>query len=396
MTAAVPLPGAAAELTAVELEQLSAELQRDSIDRETQWTQLERDATGAAFREGFARLLALHSPLPLAAAEIGQVSGVLAQVAELLSPWEDMARRVLPLLEWAGDYSLVATAILRQVRAAGDLLDFVCAREIEALCTDTVAPPARTLADFDGLPAAAVHELQLATAPATVRELATANPDLTLLEVGEGHLVAAIGDIDTADSVTTVVSGVGSSEQERWPGKIQRIRTIAQATGGAGVLWLGYRAPDNVVSGIAADPAERGGRDLREFQEALAERDPRQHRTVIGHSYGSVVLGAAASPSDGPGLAADTAVLLGSPGVGVSRASQLQLVGGPDNTEPRVIAVTGSQDPIGLTATALNGVHGVDPAWPGFGAEVWPSDSDHTGYWEDPAFLRRLGGLGPE
>lgn len=382
--------GVAAELT----HQLSTRL-RDQIGaREGEWDEVSQQAVGHAFSEGFARLLALHTPFPTAAAELVQVSGVLRRVAELLNPWEELSHRIMPLVQSASDHSPMAMLILQQIRTAGQVLDFMCAREISALCTDLAPEPARTLADFGDLPAAAVHEYQLTQAAPGIQELAAGNPDLQLLEVGKNTLVAAVGDVDSADQVTTIAAGVGSSDPAGWQTQVDRARSVATATGGASVLWLGYNAPDNLVNGISTAPASHAGQQLRDFQQTLTDRRPEQHRTVLGYSYGSVVLGNAALPT-GPGVSADTAILLGSPGLGVARATELNLLGRPGGhgPEPRVIAVTGSQDPVGLVATAFNGVHGVDPTATGFGAQRWESTQDHSGYWEDPEFLRQLGTL---
>lgn len=389
-----PLSSGEAGVTAELTQHLADRLLAQIRARESDWSAVRRDAVGQAFDDGFARLLALHTPFPTAAAEMVQVGNVLAQVAELLSPWEELAGRVMGLLQATNDYSPLTMAIMQQIRTAGELIDFMCAREISALCTELAPEPARSLADFGDLPTAAIHEYQLTRASPEIRQLAAANPDLSLLELGDGTMVAAIGELDSADQVTTIAAGVGSSDPTGWPTQVERARAVATATGGASVLWLGYRAPENLVNGISTAPAAQAGARLREFQQSLADRRPEQQRTVIGYSYGSVVLGWAASAT-GPGINADTAILLGSPGLGVSRATELNLLGRPggNGPEPRVIAVTGLQDPVGLLATAFNGVHGVDPTTTGFGAQVWQSDQDHSGYWEDPEFLRQLGTL---
>lgn len=390
----LPLRSSDVHVAAELAQQLSNRLLAQARAREEDWDAVSQQAVGHAFSEGFARLLALHTPFPTAAADLLQVAGVLQQVAELLTPWEELSHRVMSLVQRASDHAPVAMLILQQIRTAGQVLDFLCAREISALCTDLAAEPARSLADFGDLPAAAVHEYQLTQATPGIRELAAQNPDLQLLEVGEDTLVAAIGEVDSADQVTTIAAGVGSSDPSGWQTQVERARSVATATGGASVLWLGYKAPDNLVNGITTAPASHAGQQLRNFQQTLTERRPEQHRTVLGYSYGSVVLGNAASAT-GPGISADTAILLGSPGLGVSRATELNLLGRPggNGPEPRVIAITGSHDPVGLVATAVNGVHGVDPTATRFGAQLWESTQDHSGYWEDPEFLRQLGTL---
>lgn len=386
----IPLPAQrlrSGELAALaqQLTQSAQSLREQAADHRQRWNQVAVGTGGAGFATGFARLDRLQLPVPAVAAQMLQVGLVLQQTAELLRPWEDMAARLLPVLEFLGEYSPAVALLLRQISAAGELIDFMCAQEIAALCTGLAPAPERDLADFDGLAATAIHELQLSQAPVEVRELAEQHPDLMLLEVAPGTLVAAIGDIDSADSVTTVAAGVGSNDPTRWHTQVERTRAVAQATGGSAVMWLGYQAPDSLPAAISTGPATQAGSRLRDFQAELTLRNPEQHRVVIGYSYGSVVVGEAAA-RNGPGLAADDVVLVGSPGVGARRAEDLQLSG----TDPGVHAVTGTRDPIGLAAGAMTGVHGVDPTSPLFGAKVWDSDSDHSDYWHDPGFLAQL------
>lgn len=106
------------------------------------------------------------------------------------------------------------------------------------------------------------------------------------------------------------------------------------------VMWIGYEAPQEVANllGVNADLtelpgdgdamdseyAERGGRALDSFQHGLraTHEGPPSHNTVIGHSYGSTVIGHGAA---GHGLPVDDVVFVGSPGVGVDHASELGL-----------------------------------------------------------------------
>lgn len=156
-------------------------------------------------------------------------------------------------------------------------------------------------------------------------------------------------------------------------------------------MWLGYQAPSELVSGASAREARSAADDLRESQNQLRERNPNHRLIVAGHSYGSTVGGYAAKDvaAGSEGLAADALVLVGSPGAGVSHSSALHLSG--DN--PQIYAVTGTADPIGLAANSFGGIHGVDPTGPVFGATVWDSNSDHSQYWKDPAFLENLSAI---
>lgn len=357
----------------------------EATDREDEWSTLAATAVGAGFEQGFEQLSRQHAPLPQAAGQIAQVSDVLREVAGLLIPWEELLDRILPVAEALGEYHPGVAVMLQQVAAAAQLLDFMCAREISARCAAEVPPPAQTFADFQGLSTTAIHEYHLPNLPPELAQLVSHQPDLQVLEVGDGTFVATLGDLDTADAVVTIAAGTGSAAPESWPTYVDRARTISQTTGAATVLWLGHPAPATVPEALSRIPAEQAAPKLRGFQAELARRHPGQHRVMLGYSYGSVVVGRAATPT-GPGLAADDVVLVGSPGVGVHRAAQLHL----DSSEPRVHAVTGSADPIGLSATAFGGVHGIDPTSRSFGATVWESPADHSEYWNDPQFLGRL------
>jgi hypothetical protein len=123
---------------------------------------------------------------------------------------------------------------------------------------------------------------------------------------------------------------------------------------------------------------------------------------VLGHSYGSLVVGEAAVR---PGLAADGVIFVASPGVGVESAAQLHVPRG------EVWSTTARDDLIRLavsprqlwndaaTAAALPPVlgpavalatppeelwFGHDPSDPAFGGRVFASqpDAGHMGYWD--------------
>jgi pimeloyl-ACP methyl ester carboxylesterase len=132
--------------------------------------------------------------------------------------------------------------------------------------------------------------------------------------------------------------------------------------GVATVLWLDYDSPQRLVPaaarrGAATDAATR----LAPFLDAVASVD-RELVTVLGHSYGSVVLGR--SLADTPGrLAADRLVALGSPGLGVQVSAELAL-----RADQRLYAATFDEDPIAfagrwhpLTGDVGRAIHGPDP-----------------------------------
>lgn len=346
---------------------------------------------GEGAEAAIARLGRLSAGLDTPPSQMVRVADVLNTTASLQEQLDRMQERVLGAIGLVSERDPEIQRTLTSLRMLGQALDWACARQIGVLCAEEAATmdPGERLADLPDLPIDAVHELRLLTAPPAVRELADAHPDLRLLETSDGRLVAAIGDIDSAESVTTVVAGVSSSDPAGWATQVTRARAVAGATGGAAVLWLGYPAPSSATRALNPAAARAAGPHLRDFQEELARRHPSQQRIVVGYSYGSVVVGNAAGSE--AGLHADDVVLVGSPGAGVSDASHLNLHG----DAPRVHAMTNPGDVVGWASGPHGGVHGRDPTSPGFGADVWPGNpgGDHSSYWEDPHFLDRLGGL---
>jgi hypothetical protein len=195
---------------------------------------------------------------------------------------------------------------------------------------------------------------------------------------GDGRAIVAVGDPDTAGHVLTYVPGAGSHL-----GKLDRLighadRLAGAADGAAVVLWLGYDAPDGLdATGVGA--ARDGAGALDRFQDGLraTATGERAHHTVLGHSYGSLVVGTAAHER---GLTADDLVFVGSPGVGVDRAGDLGVPG------THVWSCTARYDAIRLAALADRQMewfdrdpredlwHGADPSRRSFEGQVFSSD----------------------
>jgi Alpha/beta hydrolase len=225
---------------------------------------------------------------------------------------------------------------------------------------------------------------------------------------GDGRVVVALGDPDRARHVLTHVPGMGSglatqahelTHAERVADSANRLTPGEQTSA---VLWLDYDAPDVGPEAAGRGLAAGGAAALRRFQDGLraAHDGPQPRLTVLGHSYGSLVVGAAAAR---PGLAADAVVFVGSPGVGVDSAARLHA--------PEVWSTTSLSDPIQYAAVALKSLpgdialsaavpglgpllafgrperdlwFGRNPSDPAFGAHVFASQpgAGHTGYWE--------------
>ncbi|WP_439427174.1 alpha/beta hydrolase [Micromonospora sp. LA-10] len=224
---------------------------------------------------------------------------------------------------------------------------------------------------------------------------------------GDGRAVVALGNPDRSAAVLTYVPGMTSDladapdELGRAARVLQRCAALGPGEESAAVLWLDYDAPDFLTEAAGARQAEDAGPALHRFQEGLraAHEGPPARQTVLGHSYGSLVVGAAARDH---GLSADALVFVGSPGVGVDHATGLRMPAGqvwsstapddvirlarpPDDLARRALL---AGTPLG-PALALLDPHGerlwfgADPSAPGFGGRRFPSaPRGHTGYWD--------------
>ncbi|SDF59725.1 Alpha/beta hydrolase [Lentzea fradiae] len=159
----------------------------------------------------------------------------------------------------------------------------------------------------------------------------------------EGAIAVAFGNPDTADNVAVCVPGTTSKLSSF--GLDQAANLSAEmGANGAAIQWLGYDAPE-FLPGQVNDPAQarEGAAILAQDVEGYRVANPNAHVTVIGHSYGSTVVGYSAMDN---GLKADDIVFVGSPGVGASNVDQLSAgaghvyVGGTEH-DPVIQATSG-------------------------------------------------------
>ncbi|MBP2476574.1 pimeloyl-ACP methyl ester carboxylesterase/uncharacterized protein YukE [Crossiella equi] len=227
---------------------------------------------------------------------------------------------------------------------------------------------------------------------------------------GNGRAVVAMGNPDTATNVATLVPGTGSSLAEGGA-YLDRADSMLEAAAVAGspstavVSWVGYDSPPDVPGAMSESYAADGKQSLARFQEGLRATHEGQpsHNTVVGHSYGSTLVGHAARDL---GLKADELVFIGSPGVGVERADQLNI------PPERVHASVAQNDMIKASnvmpspgfGAELRGPHGPDPTAASFGGRPFTSDpgtanplglpsiAAHMQYWEhDSKSLNNMG-----
>ncbi|MGC5343183.1 alpha/beta hydrolase [Streptomyces sp. DT171] len=214
---------------------------------------------------------------------------------------------------------------------------------------------------------------------------------------GDGTIILANGNPDTADHTAAYVPGthagidtIGKGDGHGDLGRAEKLwaesHRMAPSKEIATITWLDYNAPDSVLpEATRGQYAEEGGPVLRQFldgsrvahQQATGQA---AHTTIIGHSYGSTVVGVAAqsgSWKDGP--IADDVLVIGSPGVQADRAADLGVgakhvwaMGGPGDDQ----LVRQGGRLVGL------GDNGVIPTDERFGGNVMKNDSDgHGGFW---------------
>ncbi|MFJ7209895.1 alpha/beta hydrolase [Streptomyces sp. NPDC098789] len=196
--------------------------------------------------------------------------------------------------------------------------------------------------------------------------------------------MVAMGNPDTARHTAVLVPGTGT-QLDKFTGQISRIDKLQDAAGrrtpGAGadvsvISWMDYDAPEPDLSVATRGRAEAGAQDLRDFTQGLrsAHQGDPTHLTVIGHSYGSTMAGAA--DAGGAGLGADDVLVVGSPGLTVERADQLHVA-------PSHLWVGAAKDD--LVSNDFSGLTlGEDPKEPGFGAQrMYVDTAGHSGYWDE-------------
>lgn len=193
---------------------------------------------------------------------------------------------------------------------------------------------------------------------------------------GDGRIAEVFGNIETADNVAISVPGISTS-LDNFDNFRRDALGLHQAAGSrtATIAWLGYDTPKGledplrmVKEATSAQQGLAGATALASTIGGLGLRAD-QRLTVIGHSYGSVVVALAAREG---GLAdADAVVFIGSPGVVASSAQELGLSPGTE-----LYAASTPDDPVPASGPVL---YGPDPTSPGFGA--WPFPTER--YYDD-------------
>ncbi|MFE9452675.1 alpha/beta hydrolase [Streptomyces sp. NPDC006739] len=212
------------------------------------------------------------------------------------------------------------------------------------------ACPPNDVTAFQGLPAEVADklnrirleaEVQRPDCPQRLKDLwqHLANPkdtlhrsDIFLLgfdNVDSGHIAVSYGNPDKSANTAVYVPGTGSSldgaSSDMNRALTLYINTNMQKSGStASIYWLGYDAPQWDIPGPAGQAnADNGAPKLAAFVNSLkVNHIGAGHVTLIGHSYGSTIVGDAFAHA---GMNADDVIFVGSPGVTVDKASDLHL-----------------------------------------------------------------------
>jgi hypothetical protein len=215
----------------------------------------------------------------------------------------------------------------------------------------------------------------------------------------QGHAAISINNPDTARRTATFVPGTGqdltrlefsTSKSEQMLAAALRADPSLKPGDVSVTTWMGYDRPMNVVTDApSASYAHNGAAALDDFQAGLrashndVAAGGTSINTVIGHSYGSTLVGAAGL--DGHHLDANNVVAVGSPGVLAAHAGDLNLAPGA-----HVFATRAENDVIGIATYASLGPDPMSASFGGIPLEAapgvanplgLPSVDAHSSYW---------------
>ncbi|MBD0695526.1 alpha/beta hydrolase [Streptomyces sp. CBMA123] len=213
-------------------------------------------------------------------------------------------------------------------------------------------------------------------------------PPVFLLGIGregQGRGILSFGNPDTAQDVTSLVGGLGTTLRRIGGGDADRALAVYHAAqradstrSTASIAWLGYDAPLGFAEAGDMSRAQGGVDAYRAFLQGqrVTHQGAPAHVTAEGHSFGSLLVGLAARKP--AGIAADDVVLVGSPGTDAFHASEFSV--GADHT----YVGAASWDHISHL-----GWYTRDPAGADFGARRFavdggsPDFTAHSSYWDD-------------
>ncbi|MEV0281616.1 alpha/beta hydrolase [Streptomyces sp. NPDC050610] len=223
---------------------------------------------------------------------------------------------------------------------------------------------------------------------------------------GLGRSIVANGNPDTADHTAVFVPGttsnLGKSKSyiQHMTDLWQASNSVAQGQQVSTISWIGYDAPQSIVpEAMSRSYAEKAAPTLNKFLEGVETAQggaDKSHTTVIGHSYGSTLVGASSIQGR---LPADDIVVAGSPGMLVGHAEDLDV--GKDHVWSEAASLTKDQVPAGGKLAGLGGpANGPEwlydllpfgsvanqnvPSDEDFGAHIMETDAEkHGDYWRN-------------
>ena len=222
---------------------------------------------------------------------------------------------------------------------------------------------------------------------------------LTLDASGDKDVRAAIamGDVDKASNIATVVPGVGTTVRDSMDGELHKAEELRNHSGSdntAAVAWIGYDTPDSIWSPETrgTGTADEGARSLNGFHEGIHAYRQSQgsdpHITTVAHSYGSLTAGTAALTTKAG--AVDDMVLYGSPGGRATDAHQYNV------PEGHVYASANDKDEVAGKGGFWQGLLGGGEEMVGMGKKpvelhgvknIASNGGGHDDYWNNPEFV---------
>ena len=327
---------------------------------------------GPAFDASSARLAGYGAELDASAARLHTAAGLLDNAAQMQRELDEAARFAARHFHSRGVLWLNAMSMMLDLQLSRSLFGAVGKEQVY---DPLFAHPDEDLESLDARHAQ--------TVPASTREVVAAAGGV-FLEAGPTAATVIVGDAVDPERVITMVAGATTGKPSQLAGELEKARYLSEQTGAAVVVWQGYAPPPLLTDAISPHRAEAGADDLAMFQAALDERYPDAQKTVVTHSYGTLLATKAASTH---GLLADDLWILGSAGVAASHASELTLAG----PEATVHVVDSPTDPILLLRSGPSAALGSSPSYVGWGGEQVPGvRGGHRDYFTDPAFLSAL------
>ncbi|THV40637.1 alpha/beta hydrolase [Glycomyces buryatensis] len=201
----------------------------------------------------------------------------------------------------------------------------------------------------------------------------------------DGRAIVSVGNPDTADNTAVYVPGT-TAELDGFGNEIDRAEALAAASNDvasgqetAAIAWLDYDAPDEVkYDAFSMEYAEQAGSTLSSFTEGLSATHTNGdgHTTLVGHSYGTTVIGHTAAEH---GVDADKIIAVASPGLDTAHADELGI--GAENvyvTTAEDDGILASTDDYSWVEATLDGITQTEQGRDsdGDGAYAWHGEAN--------------------